>query len=363
MLIRFETLQAQHLIGQMVENPVFSTEETSHLWRGFRSRLKELSWQEGDDLVSIQVFSENKQGLVQQRWAAARHEGEVPEGMQCLKLPAGLYAVFLYWGGRQGFEEFILDKFRNVIPSYSLQMDERPHFQRMGPAFNPFSDESEEEVWIPVKPVSEGLAYRLKSISSMSALLSLGHQMDELRHRMELALETGFSLSDLKEIILQICLYAGFPRSLNGMACLRGLMESRNQRGQHTEEGVKPSPQPEGISRYKLGWDTLQSLDPEFIHRLKAGLDPISPELFSLVLEHGYADIFYRDNLDIRQREAAVVAAMVAVENADPQLSFHILAAMGTGIERGLMTEIIHDAAAAAGKNPEHAIGLLNNIV
>jgi len=53
--------------------------------------------------------------------------------------------------------------------------------------------------------------------------------------------------------------------------------------------------------------------------------------IFQFVLEHGYADIFYRDNLDIRQREAAVVAALVAVENADPQLSFHMMAGMGTG--------------------------------
>ena len=54
--------------------------------------------------------------------------------------------------------------------------------------------------------------------------------------------------------------------------------------------------------------------------------------------------------------------AMVAVENADPQLSFHMLAAMGTGIERSLMSEMIQDAARAAGKNPEHALDLLNKI-
>jgi 4-carboxymuconolactone decarboxylase len=175
-------------------------------------------------------------------------------------------------------------------------------------------------------------------------------------------LETGFTLSDLKEIILQICLYAGFPRSLNGMSCLQTLMENRNQRGQKTVEGTSPSPPPEGVSRYHLGWDKLQSLDPEFIHRLKAGLDPISPDLFSLILEHAYADIFYRDNLDIRQREAAVVAALVAVGNVDPQLSFHIMAALGTGIDRMQMSAIINVAAMAAGKNPNHALGLLAKV-
>ena len=362
MFTRFETLSPKKLTGHYVQNPDFSPEETSSLWRGFRAKLKELNFPEGEELFSVQLHENGNSGRILQRWAAARTELLSGE-MESLEIKDGLYAVFLYRGGMAGFESFLINAFVKTIPSFGLGIDNRPHFQVLGKGFDPFSEESEEEVWIPVKPLNSGLDFRLRSIASMSALLSLGHRMDELRLRMDLAMETGFSLSDLKEIILQICLYAGFPRSLNGMACLRGLMESRNQRGQDTEEGVKPSPQPEGISRYQLGWDTLQSLDPDFIHRLKAGLEPVSPELFSLVLEHGYADIFYRDNLDIRQREAAVVAAMVAVENADPQLSFHILAAMGTGIERGLMTEIIHDAAVAAGKNPEHALGLLNNIV
>lgn len=362
MLIRFETLQALRLSGHAVQNPVFSTEETSILWRSFRAKLKELHFPEGEELFSVQLHEKNNPGRILQRWAAAPAELLSGE-MDSLEMPGGLYAVFLYRGGMAGFESFLISAFEKTIPSFDLLIDHRPHFQLLGKGFNPFSEESEEEVWIPVKPLSSSLDYRLRNIASMSALLSLGHRMDELRLRMELALETGFSLSDMKEIILQISLYAGFPRSLNGMACLRVLMESRIQRGQKTDEGKNPSPQPEGISRYQLGWETLQSLDPDFIHRLKAGLDPVSPELFSLVLEHGYADIFYRDNLDIRQREAAVVAAMVAVENADPQLSFHILAAMGTGIERALMTSIIRDAAAASGKNPEHALGLLNNIV
>ena len=54
MLIRFETLQAQHLIGQMVENPVFSTEVTSHLCRGFRSLLREILPEKETALYSVQ---------------------------------------------------------------------------------------------------------------------------------------------------------------------------------------------------------------------------------------------------------------------------------------------------------------------
>jgi 4-carboxymuconolactone decarboxylase len=358
MLIRFESTQTRRLSGHAVQNPDFSPEETSSLWRVFRTELKQQNFPEEQPLYSVQLHDQHHPGIILQRWAAASSE-LISAEMEEMEIVGGLYAVFLYRGGMAGFESFLRNAFGQVLPSLSLCTDDRPHFQLLGKGFNPFSEDSEEEVWIPVRLEYSGPDYRLRSIASMSALLSLGHHMDELRLRMELALETGFTLSDLKEIILQISLYAGFPRSLNGMACLRNLMETRNQRSQKTEEGKVPTPQPEGISRYQLGWETLQSLDPDFIHRLKAGLETISPELFALVLEHGYADIFYRDNLDIRQREAAVVAAMVAVENAEPQLSFHILAAMGTGIEKKLMTDIIRDAAHAAGINPERALGLL----
>lgn len=361
MLLRFETLSEKKLVGQCINHPDFSVEETSRLWRAFRSQLSEILPEKETHLYSVQ-FHENAVGNISQRWAAAEVPGNIPEGMKALKIPQGLYAVFLYRGGRNGFEEFMKNQIFHTIPAYGMQTDFRPWFQLMGKGFNPFSDDSEEEVWIPLCLKDTTEEHRLRSIAAMSALLSRGHQMMELRNRFSLALETGFNLSDLKEIILQVCLYAGFPRSLNGMACLRGLMEERNQHGQKTALGKEPSPQPEGKTRYELGWETLQSLDPDFILRLKAGLDPIAPELFSMVLEHGYADIFYRDNLDIRQREVAVVAAMVAVENADPQLSFHIMAGMGTGISRELMKAIITTAAAAAGKDAAHALSLLEQI-
>jgi len=53
---------------------------------------------------------------------------------------------------------------------------------------------------------------------------------------------------------------------------------------------------------------------------------------------------------------------LVAVGNVDPQLSFHIMAALGTGIDRLQMSAIINVAAMAAGKNPNHALGLIAKV-
>ena len=360
MLLRIEKLNFSRLRGHFVSNPVFSTEETSGLWRNFRALMAEKGIK--SDFYSVQIHEQNAPGKIIERWAAVKEGEGLPSGLQSLEIPAGLYAVFLYKGGAGGFVEFYQDQCSRAIPDLGLMLDERPHFQLLGDKFNPFSDDSEEEIWIPVKPGLDPDAYRLCNIAAISSLLSLGHNMGKLRTRLQLALETGFSLSDLKEIIIQVSLYAGFPRSLNGMACLREVIGERQNQGLPINPGKNPSPQPAYKSRYELGWETLQSLDDEFILKLKAGLDPVSPELFTLVLEHGYADIFYRDNLDIRQREAAVVAAMVAVENADPQLSFHMLASLKTGIHRDVLVRMISIAAKEAGKSPKHALHLLEQI-
>ena len=369
MTCRIEKVNSLKLYGEAVSNNWYDENEIRFFeydLKKFRRRIhNELSRLELPKHSSIYHVQEswgnnyNDDPRIKAHWVAVDNEKYFGPDFDSLNL-SGLYFVLNLNHQERETDDFWVDFYRLTLPNFNLEFDfERSSFQVLPINYTDVFEFTSIDYYVPVKIEFSDLIYRLRSIATLSALLSLGHRMDELRLRMELALETGFSLSDLKEIILQISLYAGFPRSLNGMACLRGLMESRNERGQKTAEGQNPSPQPAGISRYQLGWDTLQSLDPDFIHRLKAGLDPVSPELFNLVLEHGYADIFYRDNLDIRQREAAVVAAMVAVENADPQLSFHIKAAMGTGIDRNLMKDIIRAAAEAAGNDPEHALSLL----
>ncbi len=161
MLLRFESLKPTRLTGLFVENPDFSPEETSALWRGFRGRLDELELEKGASLFSLQIYSGIKAGEIHQRWAAAESPSVLPAGMHQMEIPVGLYAVFLYRGGMAGFEAFLRDAIFQKLPALSLDLDDRPHFQLLGEGFNPFSESSEEEVWIPVRPRFEGLENQL----------------------------------------------------------------------------------------------------------------------------------------------------------------------------------------------------------
>jgi AraC family transcriptional regulator len=72
--------------------------------------------------------------------------------MQSFLLPGGLYAVFHYKGlpseGAKTFQYI----FGTWLPGSEYALDNRPHFEVLGERYNNNSPDSEEEIWIPVKP-------------------------------------------------------------------------------------------------------------------------------------------------------------------------------------------------------------------
>ncbi len=89
-----------------------------------------------------------------EKWAAVEVEdfNGVPDEMETLKTPGGLYAVFLHKGpARKGVETYQYI-FRTWLPNSTYLLDNRPHFAVMGIKYKKDSPDSEEELWIPVKP-------------------------------------------------------------------------------------------------------------------------------------------------------------------------------------------------------------------
>jgi AraC family transcriptional regulator len=72
--------------------------------------------------------------------------------MEALVLKSGLYAVFLYHGPASEGSEFFKYIYREWLPGSEYQLDNRPHFEILGEKYKNEYPESEEEIWIPVKP-------------------------------------------------------------------------------------------------------------------------------------------------------------------------------------------------------------------
>jgi len=102
-------------------------------------------------------------------------------------------------------------------------------------------------------------------------------------------------------------------------------------------------------TRYEAGLQMLEQVDGQ------AGLDVVErlstafPEFARYLVEFPFGDIYSRPGLGLIEREIAVVAALVALGNAAPQLKVHTHAALHVGCTPRQIVEVIMQMAVYAG--------------
>ncbi len=79
------------------------------------------------------------------------------------------------------------------------------------------------------------------------------------------------------------------------------------------------------------------------------GAKEIAPDLYRHIVEFAFGDILSRQGLDPKTREIATVSALTALGNAQPQLRFHLNAALNVGCTRAEMAEVLMQMAVYAG--------------
>ncbi|MBW8887621.1 MAG: carboxymuconolactone decarboxylase family protein [Fibrobacteres bacterium] len=177
----------------------------------------------------------------------------------------------------------------------------------------------------------DGLELRLKEIAVVAALTVMGTAQPQLKVHLQGALNTGNTINEVKEVILQMSGYGGFPSCINAMAALKEVLAEREERGIKDNAGRLPTESPRG-DRLRYGEEELSRLDALQPERLRSAFGVISPELVRFTLEYGYADVYSRDNLGRRERQIATIAALTAMGNAEPQLRFHVNAGLNVGL-------------------------------
>jgi len=154
---RIETLSEKKLVGNRTKMSL-SNNKTFELWRSFMPRRKEITNSLGTDLYSVEVyppifFEKFSADTEFEKWAAIEVTdfNATPDQMERLTVPDGLYAVFVHRGPDSIVTktyEYIL---RSWLPSSDFTLDNRPHFALMGEKYKQNDQDSEEEIWIPIK--------------------------------------------------------------------------------------------------------------------------------------------------------------------------------------------------------------------
>lgn len=73
-----------------------------------------------------------------------------------------------------------------------------------------------------------GLDLRSKEIATIAALTTLGHPRPELKTHIKKALHIGITVEELKELMIHLMIYTGFPTAINGMTALKEVVEKRS---------------------------------------------------------------------------------------------------------------------------------------
>jgi AraC family transcriptional regulator len=155
---RIETLPEKKLVGKRMRMS-FSDNKTAELWRSFMPQRKEIKHCIGSDLYSVEVYSPlffdnfNPDNAFD-KWAAVEVTDFdiLPDGMDTITSPRGLYAIFLYKGPASAGQEMYEYIFRTWLPNSDFLLDSRPHFAIMGDKYKHEDPGSEEELCIPIKP-------------------------------------------------------------------------------------------------------------------------------------------------------------------------------------------------------------------
>lgn len=193
---------------------------------------------------------------------------------------------------------------------------------------------------------SEGLNARQKGIVTIAAFTASG-DLEKLKTALSDGLDAGLTINEIKEILVQMYAYAGFPRSLNGISTFMGVLEEREKKGIKDVSGKEPSSLPAGKSSIELGTEIQTSL----VGRPVTGpLYAFAPAIDRFLKSHLFGDIFGRDTLDFQSREIATISALASMEGVNPQLQAHLNIGFNTGLTEAQMQSLISVLEASVGK-------------
>lgn len=191
-------------------------------------------------------------------------------------------------------------------------------------------------------PASDSLTLKQQAIAPIAAFAATG-DMPKLNTALNQGLDAGLSISESREILVQLYAYVGFPRSLNALNELMSVLQARNERGIHDAPGREPSRSlPTGEQLLDVGTANQTRLTGGPV---SGGVFDFAPVINQFLQTHLFGDIFERDNLDWQSRELATVGALAALPGAEPQLRAHMLASLRVGLSPAQLRQLVEGLA------------------
>ncbi|MFZ5957781.1 carboxymuconolactone decarboxylase family protein [Pseudomonas knackmussii] len=188
-----------------------------------------------------------------------------------------------------------------------------------------------------VSSVSQTLTIRQQAIPLIAATMAIS-DMPRLDAALDQGLDAGLTVSEAKEVLVQLYAYVGFPRSLNALGQLMKVLDARKKRSIEDNPGSEPShPIPTGDALLAAGKANQTQIAGAPV---QGPLFDFAPVINQYLQVHLFGDIFERDNLDWQSRELATVGALAATQGVEAQLRSHLAASLRIGLSAGQLRHV-----------------------
>lgn len=163
---------------------------------------------------------------------------------------------------------------------------------------------------------NEILTVKQKNLVYISSLMAKS-EIDNLKVAVNNALDTGLTVNEIKDLMVQLYAYCGFPKALNALAALDAVVKERKEQGKEVVEGKKATPLPKDTDILALGTEVQTKLvgSPVSIK--------LSDDIDKYLKSHLFGDIFASDIFDWQEREVITIAALGSIKGVEPQFEAH----------------------------------------
>jgi fermentation-respiration switch protein FrsA (DUF1100 family)/alkylhydroperoxidase/carboxymuconolactone decarboxylase family protein YurZ len=175
-----------------------------------------------------------------------------------------------------------------------------------------------------------------ESIVTISAFTAKG-DLPQLQKALNNGLDAGLTINEIKEVLVQLYAYAGFPRSLNALNSFIAVLKERKSKDIKDKLGKEPSPLPANKSKLQFGTEMQTKLVGQTV---KGEVYEFAPAIDQFLKEHLFGDIFGRDNLDWKTRELATISALASLGGAENQLRSHVNVGRYNGLTESQLNSI-----------------------
>jgi alkylhydroperoxidase/carboxymuconolactone decarboxylase family protein YurZ len=211
--------------------------------------------------------------------------------------------------------------------------------------------------------LSAQLTTKQQGIVPIAAYTARG-ELQQLKQALNEGLEAGLTVAEIKEVMVHLYAYCGFPRSIRGLQTFMEVTDERKARGISDEPGADASSVSDELGKYERGKKNLEELIGRPITGPQSGYAAFAPVIEIFLKEHLFADLFDRDVLTFAERELVTISVLSSIGGVEPMLRSHLTICLNVGYTHEQLNEFVAIIKSTVGKKEaKDAQEVLNEVI